>query len=96
MVSPAHRSFADKDAAAALCAKLKAEGGDLLPGEIERREDWGRDAHARDLWLRRDALSAEERAFFRDAQPWGFILFARNIDEPRSGARAGRRACAKP
>src|SRR3954471_278471 len=28
------------------------------------------------------ALSAEERAFFRDAQPWGFILFARNIEYP--------------
>ena len=25
-------------------------------------------------------LSAEERAFFRDADPFGFILFARNID----------------
>ncbi|HEY0281935.1 MAG TPA: beta-N-acetylhexosaminidase, partial [Rhizomicrobium sp.] len=24
-------------------------------------------------------LGAEERAFFRDAQPWGFILFARNV-----------------
>lgn len=27
-------------------------------------------------------LSAEERAFFREAQPWGFILFARNIADP--------------
>lgn len=27
-------------------------------------------------------LSAEERAFFRDANPFGFILFARNIDTP--------------
>jgi beta-N-acetylhexosaminidase len=25
------------------------------------------------------ALSADERAFFADAQPWGFILFGRNI-----------------
>ncbi len=25
-------------------------------------------------------LSADEEAFFRDAQPWGLILFARNID----------------
>ncbi|HTQ12631.1 MAG TPA: beta-N-acetylhexosaminidase [Rhizomicrobium sp.] len=24
-------------------------------------------------------LTADERAFYRDAQPWGFILFARNI-----------------
>jgi beta-N-acetylhexosaminidase len=28
------------------------------------------------------ALSASERDFFRDVQPWGFILFARNIEEP--------------
>lgn len=27
-------------------------------------------------------LCAEERAFFRDAQPWGFILFGRNVDTP--------------
>ncbi|MEM9723893.1 MAG: glycoside hydrolase family 3 N-terminal domain-containing protein [Pseudomonadota bacterium] len=28
------------------------------------------------------ALSAEERALFRDVRPWGFILFARNIGDP--------------
>lgn len=28
------------------------------------------------------SLSAEERAFFRDANPFGFILFARNIGTP--------------
>lgn len=27
-------------------------------------------------------LDARERAFFRDADPWGFILFARNVDDP--------------
>ena len=27
-------------------------------------------------------LTPEERAFFREAQPWGFILFARNIADP--------------
>lgn len=27
-------------------------------------------------------LSLAERSFFRDAQPWGFILFARNVAEP--------------
>ena len=27
-------------------------------------------------------LTPEERAFFREARPWGFILFARNIDNP--------------
>jgi beta-N-acetylhexosaminidase len=28
------------------------------------------------------SLTADERAFFRDAAPWGFILFKRNIDNP--------------
>lgn len=27
-------------------------------------------------------LSPDERAFFRDADPWGFILFGRNVDSP--------------
>lgn len=27
-------------------------------------------------------LGADERAFLRDADPWGFILFARNVDNP--------------
>jgi beta-N-acetylhexosaminidase len=27
-------------------------------------------------------LTAEERAFFRDAGPWGFILFKRNVETP--------------
>jgi beta-N-acetylhexosaminidase len=27
-------------------------------------------------------LTADERDFFRDTQPWGFILFARNIADP--------------
>ena len=28
------------------------------------------------------SLSADEHAFFRDANPWGFIVFARNVDTP--------------
>src|SRR3954447_24005512 len=28
------------------------------------------------------ALSEDERSFFRDAAPWGFILFKRNIENP--------------
>ncbi|MCG6122792.1 MAG: beta-N-acetylhexosaminidase [Microvirga sp.] len=28
------------------------------------------------------ALNETEKAFFRDAKPWGFILFKRNIDDP--------------
>ena len=27
-------------------------------------------------------LTADERAFLRDAEPWGLILFKRNIDTP--------------
>ncbi|MFV0358822.1 beta-N-acetylhexosaminidase [Tropicimonas sp.] len=32
-------------------------------------------------------LGEAERAFFADAQPWGFILFARNIGDPAQLAR---------
>ena len=32
-------------------------------------------------------LSADERAFFRDASPWGFILFGRNIETPEQVTR---------
>src|SRR5258708_32519787 len=32
-------------------------------------------------------LGADERAFFRDADPLGFILFARNVDTPESTRR---------
>ena len=32
-------------------------------------------------------LSAEERSFFRDVDPLGFILFARNIDTPEQARR---------
>ena len=34
-------------------------------------------------------LGAGERAFFGEAEPWGFILFARNVEAPelRPGAR---------
>ena len=28
------------------------------------------------------ALTADEKAFYRDEQPWGFIVFARNLQEP--------------
>ena len=33
------------------------------------------------------SLSAEERRFFQDADPWGFILFARNVDTPEQVTR---------
>jgi beta-N-acetylhexosaminidase len=40
-------------------------------------------------------LSAEEKAFFRDADPWAFILFARNVADPAQVAAlvADLRAC---
>ncbi len=40
-------------------------------------------------------LSDDERGFFRDAQPWGFILFRRNIDSPDQvrALTAALRAC---
>ncbi len=34
------------------------------------------------LGVEGQSLNAWERAFLRDADPWGFILFARNIDTP--------------
>ena len=39
-------------------------------------------ARAAILGLKGPRLSANEAAFFRDADPWGFILFARNIETP--------------
>lgn len=32
-------------------------------------------------------LTEDERAFFADAQPWGFILFRRNVDSPEQVLR---------
>lgn len=32
-------------------------------------------------------LAPRERAFFRDAAPWGFVLFARNVENPAQLAR---------
>ena len=38
--------------------------------------------HAAILGCSGQGLSREEQAFFRDVRPWGFILFARNVDNP--------------
>ena len=43
------------------------------------------------LRLRRAGLGAEERAFLRDARPWGLILFKRNVVDRGAIARADRR-----
>ena len=34
------------------------------------------------------SLTPDERAFFRDARPWGFILFKRNTQTPGAGRGA--------
>ena len=39
-------------------------------------------ASATILGLEGPRLTARERAFFREADPWGFILFARNVETP--------------
>ena len=38
--------------------------------------------HACILGCQGPRLSAEERGFFRDVRPWGFILFGRNVEGP--------------
>jgi beta-N-acetylhexosaminidase len=39
-------------------------------------------AHACILGLQGTTPTAQERAFFRDLDPWGFILFKRNLESP--------------
>jgi len=34
-----------------------------------------------------ETLTPDEKAFFRDSDPWGFILFARNVDTPKQVRR---------
>ena len=38
--------------------------------------------HAAILGCQGTTLTAEERAFFNDVRPWGFILFKRNVEAP--------------
>jgi len=42
------------------------------------------------LGLSGPKLTAAERVFFRDANPWGFILFSRNIESPEQVSRLTR------
>jgi len=44
-------------------------------------------ARAAILGLKGPALRESEAAFFREADPWGFILFARNVETPKQLAR---------
>ncbi|MAP49281.1 MAG: beta-N-acetylhexosaminidase [Oceanicaulis sp.] len=34
-----------------------------------------------------ETLTPDEKAFFRDSDPWGFIVFARNVDTPKQVRR---------
>ncbi len=36
------------------------------------------------------SLTKAELAFFRDARPWGFVLFARNVEDPAQLRRLTR------
>jgi beta-N-acetylhexosaminidase len=38
-------------------------------------------------------LSSVERAFLRDAEPWGIILFKRNIENPQQVRRLTASIC---
>jgi len=44
-------------------------------------------ARAAIFGLKGPRLDDNERDFFRDADPWGFILFARNVESPKQLAR---------
>lgn len=43
--------------------------------------------HAVIFGLEGETLTADEYAFFKDVNPWGFILFARNVDTPEQVSR---------
>ena len=52
----------------------------MLSGEIERRGKCGGKMRTRAIYgCAGPVLSTEEIAFFRETQPWGFIVFGRNI-----------------
>jgi beta-N-acetylhexosaminidase len=52
-------------------------------------------AHACILGLQGPAVTRQERAFFREVNPWGFILFKRNVETPEQvrALTASLRAC---
>jgi hypothetical protein len=70
--------FDNLDASRRFCTALVAQNAACIPATV------------RDVGLRPRSLAAlarpyqAEAAFFADAQPWGFILFARNIERPGS------------
>ena len=69
LVPPAHRWLFHKDVADGPVRPPEGGRRRLLPGEIMRR--------SRAIYgCGGPVLSADEQAFFREARPWGFILFA--------------------
>ena len=95
--------------AAALCARLKGDGGEWLHRPSERgapSEDFC-EAILRNPECAKSficgcaglALDGEERAFLRREDPWGLILFRAQCRRPRSGARVDQlsfRECVGP
>ena len=89
MVGP----FASREQAIQLCSSLKPAGGDCVVQPTEASAAFAltlsgaaqanprRWRHALSSPAFRPTLTADERAFLREARPWGLILFKRNIRE---------------
>jgi hypothetical protein len=70
--------FEDEDDARRFCSAFVAENAVLHPGAAQMTVGSG----AAIFGCAGPRLLPEERAFFRDADPFGFILFARNVEDP--------------
>ena len=80
-----------RPAAIALCSRTERRCLDPLRGAANPRR-W---RHAFITDLAGLTLTADERAFLREADPWGLILFKRNIDKTCTSCSRSSRACAK-
>ena len=69
--------FKDEADARRFCAALLADNAACVPGRRPLMTPG-----ATILGCAGPALTEDERAFFRDADPLGFILFARNVETP--------------
>jgi len=56
-------------------AKYRLSGNDIYDGDMS-------ESKAMILGCAGTTLTSEERALYKGEQPWGFILFARNLQEP--------------
>ncbi len=75
--SAARPGFEDEDDARRFCSALLAENATCIPVTHRAMSPARRSSAALG-----PAARPSERAFFRDADPWGFILFARNVETP--------------